>query len=178
MKKWQERRKYLDRDKLTLMEYLETDFLDGFDYGMSASGWKMHDAERSARANGYAPKPKLADQFIVGLDSIPWGVFEQALAEAHEKAPNIIEPYLKTYLSIPRKSIRQACHEYKIGYQALRALRRDAIALIRGSLPIKARRVIAMIELEIQREQKLLSETKKALKKEAKSLFNSVLRED
>jgi hypothetical protein len=171
MKRWTLQRKLLERDKLTLIEYLETDFLDGLDYGQHATGWRMHEAERQARAKGFAQKPKLSDKFITGLDSIPWGVFEQALADAHTKAPNIVEPYLKTFLAIPRKSIKEACNEYKVTYTALRTLRKDAVAIIRGCLPVKARRIIALVELEREREEKLLKDTKKKLKAEAQELF-------
>lgn len=174
MKRWTLQRKLLERDKLTLIEYLETDFLDGLDYGQHASGWRMHEPERQARAKGYAPKPKLSDSFITGLDSIPWGVFEKALADAHAKAPNIVEPYLKTFLSIPRKSIKEACDEYKVTYTALRTLRRDAVSLIRGALPVRARRIIALVELEREREKKLLSDTKKRLKAEARELLGGL----
>lgn len=172
MRRWTLQRKLLERDKLTLMEYLESDFLDGLDYGQHASGWRMHEKERAARAKGYAPKPRLSDTFVTGLDAIPWGVFEQALADAHTKAPNIVEPYLKTFLSIPRKPIKEACNEYGVTYVALRTLRRDAVAIIRGCLPIKARRIIALVELERERELKLLKDTKKALKKEAEQLLS------
>ena len=177
MKRWTLQRKLLERDKLTLIEYLETDFLDGLDYGQHATGWRMHEPERQARAKGYAPKPKLSDSFVTGLDSIKWGIFEQALADAHTKAPNIVEPYLKTFLSIPRKSIKEACNEYKVTYTALRTLRRDAVAIIRGCLPVRARRIIALVELEREREKKLLKDTKKKLKSEAEELMKAAARE-
>ena len=171
MRRWTLQHKLLERDKLTLIEYLESDFPDGLDYGQHASGWRLHEPERQARAKGYAPKPKLSDSFITGLDAIPWGVFEKALADAHTKAPNIVEPYLKTYLAIPRRSIAEACNAYKVGYGALRTLRRDAVAIIRGCLPVRARRIIALVELEREREKKLLKDTKKRLKLEALSML-------
>lgn len=172
MKRWTLQRKLLERDKLTLIEYLESDFLDGLDYGQHASGWRMHESTRQARAKGFAKKPGLSDSFITGLDSIPWGVFEKALADALEKAPNILEPYLKTYLAIPRKSIKEACLEYCVTYNALKTLRRDAVSIVRGCLPVRARRIIALVELEREREAKLLRDTRKALKDEAKSLLS------
>lgn len=173
MKRWTLQRKLLERDKLTLIEYLESDFLDGLDYGQHASGWRMHEATRQARSKGYAKKPGLSDSFITGLDSIPWGVFEKALADAHLKAPNIVEPYLKTYLSIPRKSIKEACLQYHVTYNAFKTLRRDAVSIIRGCLPVRARRIIALVELEREREAKLLKDTKKALREEAKNLLSA-----
>lgn len=167
--------RFIERDKLTLEEYLETEFLEGLDYGFGATGWRAHEFERKSREEGKLPKRKLSDDWIRGLDSIPWGVFEQALADAHTKAPNIMEPYLKTYLRIPKVSLRSIFKEYGLTYQTMRKLRRDAITLIRGCLPIKARRVIAMVERERELEDRLLKQAKKKLKQEAEQLLKEVL---
>lgn len=172
------RLRLIDRDRLTLGEYLETAFLEGFDYGEGATGWNIHHRERSSREAGLIAKPRLSDKFIKGLDSIPWGVFEQALADAHTKAPDIVEPYLKTYLQIPRRPLSDALREYNLTYQTIKRVRRDAIALIRGCLPIKARRVIATVEKEREEEERLLRKTKKALKLEGEQLLREVLKGD
>lgn len=172
------RLRLIDKDRLTLAEYLETAFLEGFDYGEGASGWNLHHHERRSRENGLIAKPRLSDRFVKGLDSIPWGVFEQALADAHTKAPDIVEPYLKTYLQIPRRPLSEALRHYSLTYQTIKRLRRDAIALIRGCLPIKARRIIATVEKEREEEDRLLAKMKKALRKEAEELLRDVLKGD
>lgn len=172
------RLRLVDRDRLTLGEYLETAFLEGFDYGEGASGWNLHHHERRSREAGLLPKPRLSDKFIKGLDSIPWGVFEQALADAHTKAPDIMEPYLKTCLQIPRRPLSDSLKHYNLTYRTLKTLRRDAISLVRGCLPIKARRVIATVEKEREEQDRLLRKTKRALKKEAEELLRDVLKGD
>lgn len=172
------RLRLVDRDRLTLGEYLETAFLEGFDYGEGASGWSLHHHERRSREAGLLPNPRLSDKFIKGLDSIPWGVFEQALADAHTKAPDIMEPYLKTYLQIPRRPLSDSLKHYNLTYRTLKTLRRDAISLVRGCLPIKARRVIATVEKEREEQDRLLRKTKRALKKEAEELLRDVLKGD
>ena len=169
--------RFVERDNLTLEEYLETEFLEGLDYGFGATGWRAHELERKSREEGKLPKRRLGDDWIRGLDSIPWGVFEQALADAHTKAPSIVEPYLKTYLSIPKRSLKSTFAEFKLNYETMRKVRRDAIALIRGCLPIKARRVLAMVERERELEDKLLKQAKKKLKQEAAQLLKDVLGE-
>jgi len=172
------RLRLIDRDKLTLAEYLETAFLEGFDYGEGASGWDLHQHERRSREAGLIAKPRLSDKFIKGLDSIPWGVFEQALADAHTKAPDIVEPYLKTYLQIPRRPLKEALLHYNLTYETIRRVRRDAVTLVRGCLPIKARRIIATVEKIREEEDRLLAKMKKALRKEAEELLRDVLKGD
>jgi hypothetical protein len=170
--------KFIDRDKLTLAEYLETEFLQGLDYGQGAPGWKKHELERQNREKGLLPKPRLSDKFITGLDSIPWGVFEQAMADALERAPDIVTPYLRTFLSIPRRPMKESLEAFGVTYTMMRTIRKDAIALIRGCLPIKARRTVAIIEKLREEEDRLLSKTKRALRKEAQQLLDDVLRGD
>lgn len=167
--------RFIDKDKLTLEEYLETEFLEGLDYGFGANGWRAKQLERENRRLGKLPKPKLGDEWVSGLDTIPWGVFEQALADAHTKAPTIVEPYLKTYLAIPKRSLASSFKEFNLTYVTMRRVRRDAIALIRGCLPIKARRILAMVERERESEENLLKSIKKKLKAEAKQLLSEAI---